>query len=170
VSAPKAFHNDQSVAEERQASAFNVVEEMPLRPRPKGVHCSTSIGRGGRMALRTRAISRRGAIVALLGSAIAAGSAGVASQKKSSPKKKTIDPKVPERVHDIIVMQLGVDDEEVRYDSRFVADLGADSLDMVELVQAFEEEFEIEIPDRDAENITRVGELVEYLRKRKALG
>jgi acyl carrier protein len=115
-------------------------------------------------------MSRRGAIVALLGSAVAAGSAGAASQQKSSPKEKTKDPKVPERVHDIIVEQLGVDDGEVRYDSRFAADLGADSLDMVELVMAFEEEFGIEIPDGDAEKITRVGELVEYLRKRKALG
>ena len=65
--------------------------------------------------------------------------------------------------------QLGVDDEEVRYESRFVDDLGADSLDTVELVTAFEEEFKIDIPDEDAEKITRVGELVEYLRKRKVL-
>ena len=59
--------------------------------------------------------------------------------------------------------QLGVDEEEVTPDASFVDDLGADSLDTVELVMAFEEEFGIEIPDEDAEKITRVKEAVEYI-------
>jgi acyl carrier protein len=59
--------------------------------------------------------------------------------------------------------QLGVDEEEVTPDASFVDDLGADSLDTVELVMAFEEEFGIEIPDEDAEKITRVKEAIEYI-------
>ena len=67
------------------------------------------------------------------------------------------------QVKKIIVEQLGVDEEEVTPDASFVDDLGADSLDTVELVMAFEEEFGIEIPDEDAEKITRVKEAVEYI-------
>jgi acyl carrier protein len=70
---------------------------------------------------------------------------------------------VAEKVKSIIVEQLGVDEEEVTPDASFVDDLGADSLDTVELVMAFEEEFGIEIPDEDAEKITRVKEAVEYI-------
>jgi len=70
---------------------------------------------------------------------------------------------VSDKVKSIIVEQLGVDDEEVTPDASFVDDLGADSLDTVELVMAFEEEFGIEIPDEDAEKITRVKEAVEYI-------
>ena len=70
---------------------------------------------------------------------------------------------VQDRVKQIIVEQLGVDEEEVTADASFVDDLGADSLDTVELVMAFEEEFGIEIPDEDAEKITRVKEAVEYI-------
>ena len=66
-------------------------------------------------------------------------------------------------VKKIIVEQLGVDEEEVTPDASFVDDLGADSLDTVELVMAFEEEFGIEIPDEDAEKITRVKEAIEYI-------
>ena len=69
---------------------------------------------------------------------------------------------VTEKVKSIIVEQLGVDEEEITPDASFVDDLGADSLDTVELVMAFEEEFGIEIPDEDAE-ITRVKEAVEYI-------
>ena len=72
---------------------------------------------------------------------------------------------VADKVKSIIVEQLGVDEEEVTSDASFVDDLGADSLDTVELVMAFEEEFEIEIPDEDAEKITRVKEAVEYIEK-----
>jgi acyl carrier protein len=70
---------------------------------------------------------------------------------------------VEERVKQIIVEQLGVDEAEVTPTASFVDDLGADSLDTVELVMAFEEEFGIEIPDEDAEKITRVKEAVEYI-------
>ncbi|HCQ97959.1 MAG TPA: acyl carrier protein [Acidobacteria bacterium] len=74
---------------------------------------------------------------------------------------------VAEKVKDIIVEQLGVDEEEVTSDASFVDDLGADSLDTVELVMAFEEEFNLEIPDEDAEKITRVKEAVEYIESHK---
>ena len=70
---------------------------------------------------------------------------------------------VEERVKQIIVEQLGVDEAEVTPTASFVDDLGADSLDTVELVMAFEEAFDIEIPDEDAEKITRVKEAVEYI-------
>ena len=70
---------------------------------------------------------------------------------------------VADKVKSIIVEQLGVDEEEVTADASFVEDLGADSLDVVELVMAFEEEFGLEIPDEDAEKITRVKEAVEYI-------
>lgn len=68
-----------------------------------------------------------------------------------------------EKVKNIIVDRLGVESNEVTIDSRFVEDLGADSLDVVELVMAIEEEFEIEIPDEDAEKVTSVKEVVNYL-------
>ena len=70
---------------------------------------------------------------------------------------------VAEKVKKIIVEELGVDEEEVTPDASFVDDLGADSLDQVELVMKFEEEFGIEIPDEDAEKITRVKEAIEYI-------
>ena len=70
---------------------------------------------------------------------------------------------VADKVKSIIVEQLGVDEEEVTPDASFVDDLGADSLDTVELVMAFEEEFGIEIPDEDAEKITRVKEAIDYV-------
>ena len=68
-----------------------------------------------------------------------------------------------EKVKQIVAEQLGVDEGEVTPSASFVDDLGADSLDVVELVMAFEEEFGIEIPDEDAEKITRVKEAVEYI-------
>ena len=70
---------------------------------------------------------------------------------------------VTDKVKGIIVEQLGVDEEEVTADASFVDDLGADSLDTVELVMALEEEFGLEIPDEDAEKITRVKEAVGYI-------
>ena len=70
---------------------------------------------------------------------------------------------VEERVKQIIVEQLGVDEAEVTPKASFVDDLGADSLDTVELVMALEDEFGIEIPDEDAEKITTVGEAVKYI-------
>jgi acyl carrier protein len=72
---------------------------------------------------------------------------------------------IQEKVKSIIVEQLGVDEDEVTLDASFTDDLGADSLDIVELVMAFEEEFSIEIPDEEAENISRVREAVDYIEK-----
>ncbi len=67
------------------------------------------------------------------------------------------------RVKKIVVEQLGVKDEEVTNDASFVDDLGADSLDTVELVMALEEEFETEIPDEDAEKITTIQQAIDYI-------
>ena len=72
---------------------------------------------------------------------------------------------VDEKVKQIIVEQLGVDEAEVTSNASFVDDLGADSLDTVELVMAFEEAFDIEIPDEDAEKIRTVQEAVDYISK-----
>ncbi len=72
---------------------------------------------------------------------------------------------VAEKVKSIIVEQLGVDGEEVTPGASFTDDLGADSLDIVELVMAFEEEFDIEIPDEEAEKIATVQQAVEYIEK-----
>ena len=73
---------------------------------------------------------------------------------------------VEERVKKIIVEQLGVNADEVNTESAFVEDLGADSLDTVELVMAFEEEFGAEIPDEDAEKLQTVGDAVRYIEER----
>ena len=70
---------------------------------------------------------------------------------------------VEERVKKLICEQLGVKEEEGKADASFVDDLGADSLDTVELVMALEEEFETEIPDEEAENITTVKEAIDYI-------
>jgi len=75
---------------------------------------------------------------------------------------------VDEKVKQIIVEQLGVDEGEVTTNASFVDDLGADSLDTVELVMAFEEEFGVEIPDDQAETITTVGDAVKFLEKASA--
>jgi acyl carrier protein len=72
---------------------------------------------------------------------------------------------VADKVKSIIVEQLGVDEEEVTPDASFVDDLGADSLDTVELVMAFEEEFGVEIPDDAAETILTVGDAIRFLEK-----
>lgn len=74
---------------------------------------------------------------------------------------------IEERVKKIVSDQLGKDVEEIQSDSSFVDDLGADSLDTVELIMEFEEEFGIEIPDEDAEKITTVGTAVDYIEKAK---
>ncbi len=73
-----------------------------------------------------------------------------------------------EKVKGIVVDQLGVDEAEVTIDSTFIDDLGADSLDIVELIMAFEEEFNVEIPDEVAEKIKTVKDTVEYIDKQKA--
>ncbi|MDZ7344158.1 MAG: acyl carrier protein [candidate division KSB1 bacterium] len=75
---------------------------------------------------------------------------------------------IDERVKQIIVDQLGVDANEVTPQAKFIEDLGADSLDTVELVMAFEEEFNIEIPDEDAEKMMTVGQAIDYLKQKAA--
>ena len=74
---------------------------------------------------------------------------------------------IEERVKKIVVEQLGVKEDEVTLEASFVDDLGADSLDTVELVMALEEEFETEIPDEDAEKITTVQQAVDYVNSHK---
>ena len=75
---------------------------------------------------------------------------------------------IEQRVKDIVAEQLGVDKANVKNESAFEADLGADSLDTVELVMAFEEEFGIEIPDEEAEKIQSVGQAIEYITAHQA--
>ena len=70
-----------------------------------------------------------------------------------------------EKVKEVIIDKLGVDEDAIKTEAHFVNDLGADSLDTVELIMEFEEEFGIEIPDDDAENITTVGSAVDYIEK-----
>jgi acyl carrier protein len=81
------------------------------------------------------------------------------SNREEQPEMSTID----ERVKKIVVQQLGVKEDEVNDSSSFVDDLGADSLDTVELVMALEEEFECEIPDEEAEKITTVQQAIDYV-------
>ena len=69
-----------------------------------------------------------------------------------------------EKVKNLVVTQLGVDDGKVTNDSSFIDDLGADSLDTVELVMAFEEEFDMEIPDEDAQKMRTVSDVIDYLK------
>ena len=69
-----------------------------------------------------------------------------------------------EKVRDIIVEQLGVSEDDVTMEASFIDDLGADSLDMVELIMAMEEEFNFELPEEDAEKIVTVGDAVEYIK------
>ncbi len=73
---------------------------------------------------------------------------------------------VEAKVKSIIVDKLGVDESEVTHEANFTNDLGADSLDTVELIMEFEKEFDISIPDEDAENIATVGNAVEYLQEK----
>ena len=73
---------------------------------------------------------------------------------------------VEEKVKEIIIDQLGVDDKQVTATAAFIDDLGADSLDTVELVMALEEEFDIEIPDDEAEKIAKVQDAIDYIKNR----
>jgi acyl carrier protein len=75
---------------------------------------------------------------------------------------------VEQKVKEIVVQQLGVNADQVTLEASFMEDLGADSLDVVELVMAFEEEFNIEIPDEDAEKVTTVGQAIEYVKAKQA--
>ncbi len=74
---------------------------------------------------------------------------------------------IEEKVKDIIVEQLGVNAEQVTPNARFIEDLGADSLDTVELVMAFEEEFGAEIPDEQAEKLLTVGDVINYVKEKQ---
>ena len=78
------------------------------------------------------------------------------------------DKSIEEKVKDIIVEQLGVNPEQVTTTASFIEDLGADSLDTVELVMAFEEEFSVEVPDEDAEKLQTVGDVVKYIEEKTA--
>jgi len=77
-----------------------------------------------------------------------------------------MDESIKEKVKEIITTQLGVTENEVTDEAAFIEDLGADSLDTVELIMQFEEEFDIEIPDEDAEKLTTVGKAIEYLEEK----
>ncbi len=77
------------------------------------------------------------------------------------------DKNIEAKVKQIIADQLGVTDAEIKMESSFIEDLGADSLDIVELVMAMEEEFEVEIPDEEAENIKSVGDAINYINTHK---
>jgi len=70
-----------------------------------------------------------------------------------------------DKIKEIIVEQLGIDEEEIQMESSFVDDLGADSLDIVELIMAMEEEFSLEIPDEDAEKLVSVSDAVKYVKE-----
>jgi acyl carrier protein len=84
------------------------------------------------------------------------------------PEERLAMADIEARVKDIIINELGVEAEKVTPDASFVEDLGADSLDTVELVMAFEEEFGIEIPDEDAEKMQTVGDAIEYIKQQQA--
>jgi len=90
--------------------------------------------------------------------------AGFVSFQRIPTKMSSIE----QRVKAIVAEQLGVKEEEVTNESSFVDDLGADSLDTVELVMALEEEFETEIPDEDAEKITTVQQAIDYINERRS--
>ena len=77
------------------------------------------------------------------------------------------DKSIEDRVKDIIVDQLGVNADQVNPEAKFVEDLGADSLDTVELVMAFEEEFDVEVPDEEAEKLQSVGDVITYINNAK---
>jgi acyl carrier protein len=82
-------------------------------------------------------------------------------------KEATVSAAVEDKVKKIIIDQLGVDEAEVTPEAKFIDDLGADSLDTVELVMALEEEFGIEIPDEDAEKIATVRDAITYIQEHK---
>ncbi len=77
------------------------------------------------------------------------------------------DASIEEKVKSIIVDQLGVTEDQVTPEAKFIEDLGADSLDTVELVMAFEDEFSISVPDEEAEKLTSVGSVLEYIESKK---
>lgn len=74
---------------------------------------------------------------------------------------------IEDKVKDIIVEQLSVNPEQVTPEAKFIEDLGADSLDVVELVMAFEEQFSVEVPDEDAEKLLTVGDVIKYIEEKQ---
>jgi acyl carrier protein len=74
---------------------------------------------------------------------------------------------IEDKVKDIIVEQLSVNAEQVTPEAKFIEDLGADSLDVVELVMAFEEQFGVEVPDEDAEKLMSVGDVIKYIEEKQ---
>ena len=109
------------------------------------------------------------AVTVLLGTAVPAVGRGSTPRPAASRSASQVDPRVPARVRQIFVEQLKVDEKQVTYDARIVEDLGAGSLDCVELIMALEEGYEIDIPDEVAEKWIRVGDMVEYLQKRNVV-
>jgi acyl carrier protein len=91
----------------------------------------------------------------------------MAESHRQPPQEITKVMSVAEKVKQIIVEQLGVDENQVEPSAAFVEDLGADSLDIVELVMAFEEAFDLDIPDEDAEKIKTVKDAVDYIEAKK---
>jgi acyl carrier protein len=91
---------------------------------------------------------------------------GFSTRHQHKPNKFMADKSIEEKVKDIIVEQLGVNPEQVTPQASFIEDLGADSLDIVELVMAFEEEFSVEVPDEDAEKLQTVGDVTKYIEER----
>jgi len=73
---------------------------------------------------------------------------------------------IDRKVREIVALQLGLGEEDIQPDSTFIDDLGADSLDVIELLMALEEEFEVDIPDEDAEEFEKVADVVNYLQKK----
>src|SRR5215212_10240373 len=88
------------------------------------------------------------------------------NQPNQSATYRMSEKSIEEKVKDIIVEQLGVNPEQVTPTASFIEDLGADSLDTVELVMAFEEEFSVEVPDEDAEKLQTVGDVIKYIDER----
>jgi len=89
------------------------------------------------------------------------------SQVLGKNQEVLMSAEIEQKVKDIIVEQLGVDAAEVKPEASFVNDLGADSLDTVELVMALEESFDMEIPDEEAEKIQTVGQAIDYIKSHK---
>jgi acyl carrier protein len=90
----------------------------------------------------------------------------VAIKRSRNPQPKhteMADASIEDKVKNIIVEQLGVNEEQVTPEAKFIEDLGADSLDTVELVMAFEEEFGIEVPDEEAEKLASVGDVIRFI-------
>ena len=88
---------------------------------------------------------------------------GFLNTQLTHTEKRMSEKSIEQRVKDIIVEQLGVNTDQVTNDAKFIEDLGADSLDTVELVMALEEEFNKEIPDEEAEKLQSVGDVVKYI-------